>query len=152
MTHPVQHQTEILQDCFGLKVAARLSAGSDALPHDISERLRFARQQALSRRKDVRVAQAQTASGISASGSAALLSFGDGDWNLWGRLASALPLITLVVGLVAINMIQNDDRAREVAEVDAALLTDDLPPAAYTDSGFLQYLKSAGNSPVPKSE
>ena len=28
------------------------------------------------------------------------------------------------------------------AELDAALLTDDLPPAAYSDPGFLQYLKA----------
>ena len=33
------------------------------------------------------------------------------------------------------------------AEVDAALLTDDLPPAAYADPGFAQYLKSSGNRP-----
>jgi hypothetical protein len=59
-----------------------------------------------------------------------------------------LPLITLVVGLVAINVIQNDNRANEVAEVDAALLTDDLPPSAYTDPGFLQYLKLGSNHAV----
>ena len=29
----------------------------------------------------------------------------------------------------------------ELAEVDAALLTDALPPAAYADPGFLQFLK-----------
>ena len=33
------------------------------------------------------------------------------------------------------NDIQNDNRARELAEVDSALLTDDLPPTAYTDPG-----------------
>ena len=33
----------------------------------------------------------------------------------------------------------------EVAEVDAAILTDDLPPAAYADPGFTQFLKSGGN-------
>jgi hypothetical protein len=30
----------------------------------------------------------------------------------------------------------------EVAEVDAALLADDLPPAAYSDPGFVQFLKT----------
>ena len=30
----------------------------------------------------------------------------------------------------------------EVAEVDAALLTDDLPPAAFSDPGFVQFLKT----------
>ena len=60
-------------------------------------------------------------------------------------MASVLPLVALVAGLVLINGIQNEDRANEVAEVDTALLTDDLPPAAYTDSGFIQYLKSAAH-------
>jgi hypothetical protein len=32
-------------------------------------------------------------------------------------------------------------RTQELAEVDAALLTDDLPPAAFADSGFVQFLK-----------
>jgi len=150
MTHSLQHQAEILRDRYGLKLVARLSEGSAELPHDLSERLRVARLQAVSRRKVVRVGQTRLASSVSGSGSTATLSFGDEGWNLWGRLASALPLITLVVGLVAINVIQNDNRANEVAEVDAALLTDDLPPAAYTDSGFVQYLKSAGNHPASK--
>ncbi len=35
----------------------------------------------------------------------------------------------------------------EVAEVDAALLTDDLPPSAYADPGFLQYLKTTAQAP-----
>jgi len=145
MTHSLQHQAEILQDRYGLKLAARLSAGSQELPHDLSERLRVARLQAVSQRKVVRVAQKRLASSVSTAGNTATLSFGDEGWNLWSRLASALPLLTLVVGLVAINVIQNENRANEVAEVDAALLTDDLPPAAYTDSGFIQFLKSAGN-------
>jgi hypothetical protein len=97
-----------------------------------------------------RVTRARLVSNASVNGSTATLSFGDEGWNLWSRLASALPLVTLVVGLVAINVIQNDDRANEVAEVDAALLTDDLPPAAYTDSGFIQFLKSAGHHSAPE--
>jgi len=53
----------------------------------------------------------------------------------------------LVFGLIAINVIQDDKRANELAEIDAALLTDDLPPAAYADPGFSQFLKlSAGQS------
>ena len=40
-----------------------------------------------------------------------------------------------------INTVLDEYRANEVAEVDAALLTDDLPPQAYTDPGFLHFLK-----------
>ncbi len=124
---------------FGRQVAARLSASASELPHDITERLRAARVQALARRK---VAGLRAAGSVSVSGGQATLGFGDDGMSLWSRIGSALPLIALAVGLIAVNVIQNDRRASEVAEVDAALLTDDLPPAAYADPGFVQFLKS----------
>jgi hypothetical protein len=125
------------QDQFGRRIAARLDAGADELPHDITERLRAARIQAVARQQ----AALQAASTVSTSGGQAALS-GDEHVSLWHRLASALPLIALAAGLVTIHVVQNERRAREVADVDAALLTDDLPPAAYADPGFVQFLKS----------
>ena len=123
-------------DRFGLKVTARLD--DQPLSHDISERLRIARQQAMAmHKKQTRV---QTASSASASGGALVLGGGDG-LNWFNRIASALPLLALAAGLIAVNVMTSDDRAREVAEVDVQLLTDDLPPSAHTDPGFAQFLK-----------
>jgi hypothetical protein len=139
MTNTHLHTAAALQDRFGRRIAARLAAGTAELPHDITERLRAARVRAVAQRK---LGSLQAASGVSVSGGQASLSFDEGP-GLWNRIASALPLIALVAGLVAINMVQNERRASEVAEVDAALLTDDLPPAAYADPGFVQFLKSA---------
>jgi hypothetical protein len=130
--------TQHLQDRFGRQVAARLAAGTAELPYDLSERLRAARVQALAQRKP----EAAYATAASVSGGSASLTFGDDRIGLWGRIASALPLVALVAGLMLIHTVQNDNRASEVAEVDAALLTDDLPPAAYADPGFVQFLKS----------
>jgi hypothetical protein len=62
--------------------------------------------------------------------------------NLWSRLASALPLIALLFGLATIHVFQNETRTDELASLDTELLIDDLPPAAYTDPGFLVFLKS----------
>ncbi len=78
------------------------------------------------------------------SGGAAALNLGDGNQrqSLWNRIGSALPLIALAAGLILIHSIENDRRASEVAEVDTALLSDDLPPAAYADPGFIQFLKT----------
>jgi uncharacterized protein DUF3619 len=126
------------QDRFGRQVAARLSAGMAELPYGISERLRAARVQAVARRKN---ASLRGASSVFVSGRAATLTFGDGGVSLWNRLASALPLVALAAGLVLIHAIEDERRASEVAEVDAALLTDDLPPSAYADPGFAQFLK-----------
>ncbi len=125
------------QDQFGRRIAARLDAGADELPHDISERLRAARVQALARRQ----VGLQAAQSISATAGQATLTGGE-HVSLWRRLASVLPLLVLAAGLVTIHVIQNERRASEVAEVDAAILTDELPPAAYADPGFVQFLKS----------
>jgi hypothetical protein len=134
-------QPHQLQDRFGRQVAARLSAAADELPYDVAERLRAARTQALTKRKILKV---RTAAAVQASGAAATLTFGDEGLSLWNRIGSAIPLVALVLGLVLIHSVQNELRASEVAEVDAALLTDDLPPSAYADPGFAQFLKSGG--------
>ena len=130
------------QDSFGRLVAARLAEGTSELAYPVSERLRAARMQAVARRKGVKL---QTAATVSMQGGAAALTFGDEGQSFWNRIASVLPLIALACGLVLIHTIENDRRASELAEVDAALLTDDLPPAAYADPGFIQFLKAGGN-------
>ena len=136
-----QHALRV-QDGFGRQVAARLSLGTAELPYEITERLRAARIQAMARRKLV---SAQAAPVLAAShGGTATLGFGEDGVSWWNRIASALPLLVLAAGLVAIHVVQNDRRASEVAEVDAAILTDDLPPAAYADPGFTQFLRSGG--------
>jgi hypothetical protein len=139
MSHTATLTHEAAQDRLGRLVAARLSAGTAELPHDITERLRAARVQALAQRK---VATARTAGSVAASGGSATLTFGEEGMSLWGRIASAIPLLALVAGLFLIHTVQNERRANEVAEVDAALLTDDLPVSAYADPGFVQFLKS----------
>ena len=139
MKNSPQKKAAVLQDRFALKTVSYLSAGTDEIPYDISERLRAARAQAVSQRK---VAKTQTAAAVVNNGSSAALGW-DTDQGLswWGRIGSVLPLVALVVGLLAINSFQNDNRAQELAEVDAALLTDELPPAAFADPGFVQFLK-----------
>ncbi len=140
MTNSLQKRADILQDRFALKAASYLSAGTADLPYDISERLRAARVQAVAKRKITKV---QTSGVVLSSGGSAVLGWGSEDGlNWWSRIGSVVPLLALVVGLLTINSIQSDNRAQEVAEVDAALLTDELPPAAFADPGFVQFLKA----------
>ncbi len=147
MTQSHTFTPDQLQDEFGDRIAARLSAGARALPHDVSERLKMARSQALARRRTAdRVAnvRARTVSAVFGNGgSSASLGGGSGP-GLWTRWASVVPLLALAAGLVAIQFVQDDNRVSELADVDAALLTDDLPPSAYTDPGFVQFLKDGG--------
>ncbi len=151
MTTPDTLQSS-LQDAYARRVASRLSGGLNDLPHDISERLRASRVRAVTQRKIVSMQPALGAVQMGAAAGTVTVGLGagangQGDDNLdfFGRLASVLPIIALLAGLVAIHVIQADRRAFEIAEVDAAILTDDLPPSAYVDPGFAQFLKSGGN-------
>ena len=128
-------------DQFGRAVAMRLTAGAEEMPYEARERLRAARVRALAIRK-----KPATSPVVVGRGGAATLALGRDEPSWWNRIASVLPLIVLAAGLVLIHSIQTDRRASELAEVDAALLTDDLPPAAYADPGFAQYLKSSGRT------
>jgi len=129
-------------DQMGAHITKRLSAGLDDLPHDITERLRAGRMRAIAaRQRDVVRAQ-QVATEISVSGGVASLHADEPMQRLWQRLGAIVPLLALVVGLVTIALIQEDNRIREVAEVDAELLTDELPPSAYVDPGFAQFVSS----------
>lgn len=126
-------------DTFGMRVAARLEEESQNLPYVIVERLRAARVQAVNQRKRI-LAESSPVFLLDARTGALTLGHGGEHSNWWNRLGAVGLLLTLVLGLVAINVIQDDLRANELADIDAALLTDDLPPAAYVDPGFMQFL------------
>ena len=128
---------DALQARFGLRVASRLSQASDQLPHDLSERLRVAREQAMARARGLR--HLQPAPVAAAAGAGSLVLAPPPSW--WLRLASALPLLVLVLGLVLIQQVHHREDIHAAAEVDAALLADDLPPEAYGDPGFVVFLQ-----------
>lgn len=132
-------RAEALEARFGLRLAAALERGSSDLPHDLTERLRFGREQALARARELRQATA-AAPAVGRSGGAAVLAAPPG--TLWWRAVSALPLLMLVAGLFLIARHNEQEQITAVAEFDSALLADELPPAAYRDPGFLAFLLS----------
>lgn len=138
MFSPKQDPKIRAQDAFGARVAARLDRAAQDLPHGVSERLRASRMAALSHRR-----VHETVPVAVAAGSAGRWQV-DPAQSLWARISAFLPLIALLAGLAAIGVVQDQDRAHELAEVDAEILTGDLPPSAYTDPGFAQFLKKAG--------
>ena len=128
-----------LEARFGVRVASMLGERAQATAPDITERLRFAREQALVRAQAARRAATAPAAVVVGRGGSATLASHLG-W--WVKLGSAMPLALLVLGLVGIAHVHEKAQIAAVAEVDAALLADDLPPAAYTDPGFAEYLKT----------
>jgi hypothetical protein len=56
------------------------------------------------------------------------------------RAAVVAPLLAMVAGMVGVYQFEREQRDAELAELDAAVLSDDLPLTAYTDHGFNAYL------------
>ena len=133
---PTAHP-DVLEARLARRIAARLSERADVLPHDISERLRVARQQAVERARQLRKLSAAPA--FHAQSGSAVMS-GPPSW--WLRVASVAPLALLLVGLFVIQRTYLEQQISAAAEIDEAILTDDLPPQAYTDPGFAEFLKS----------
>jgi hypothetical protein len=130
---------------FGKRVAASLTERGDALPHDVTERLRFAREQALLKARSARAPQVatQTSAAVVRAGAALALGgagSGSGGSSRWFKLATVMPLLLLVAGLLLIQHGQWYEQVMASAEIDTALLSDKLPPAAYGDPGFTEYL------------
>lgn len=126
-------------DEFAKRITARLASAETDLPYDITERLRAARARAVQDRK-------QPVAFVSSNASIAMggqnMSLGERPPGFWGKFAATLPLAALLLGLFFIQSIQGERRVSELAEIDSALLTDDLPPAAYADPGFAHFLKT----------
>jgi len=132
---------DALQARFALRVTSRLSEGARELPHDVTERLRFAREQALERARLAKRVQVAATVQTQGSGSATMTAMGGPADGWWLKLASALPLIALVGGFLFIHHSHIQSQISAAAEIDAALLADDVPPAAYSDPGFVEFLK-----------
>jgi hypothetical protein len=130
-------------DLWGRNLAAQLNVASQDLGHDIGERLRVARQMALKCRPMpqhlMRHSHAVQANGT-------LSGPPDEGLNLWRILVSALPLLALVSGLMFLQTMQQDMAESDIASLDSALLLDELPPGAYTDPGFVQFIKLQQNA------
>ncbi len=134
---------EGLEARFAHRITARLNEQAQTAAPDIGERLRFARENALAAARRVRATQdTEQVVGGTASG-AALLGFSRSPW--WLRMASVLPLFVLAAGLLLIQSQEAHTQIAVAAEVDAALLGDDLPISAYRDAGFAEFLKTPPN-------
>lgn len=138
MTNSHLLQKNLYEEHVGRSIAARLNSAANDVPHDIAERLKAARMQALTKRK---IAKLQPVFVVASRGGTASLHMGGDERSVWNRVASLLPLLVLIAGLFTIALMAEERRVDEIAEIDAEILTDDLPPDAYTDPGFAQFLR-----------
>lgn len=131
--------SEIEERRFARQVRIALDASAHELPADIAERLAAARGMAVARR----LAESRQAAPRLASAGHHVPRQDDRhpvvDWLR--RLGLVWTLVALGAGLTGIYHWQQEQRIDELADVDAAMLLDDLPPAAYADPGFHVFLK-----------
>jgi hypothetical protein len=55
------------------------------------------------------------------------------------RMGLVLPLLVAAIGLMGIYQVEKQQRIQENAEIDADVLSDELPVSAYLDNGFNVY-------------
>jgi len=115
---------------FGNRVRHLLNQGL-RVDSRVAERLRASREQALARQRPEPAPAYAWADNVL------------GTLGGWSGLTVRvmLPLVMLAAGVSGVYSWQQYQRAAEVEEIDAQLLTDDLPIDAYLDRGFQNWLK-----------
>ena len=122
------------QDELGARIAGLLAESADELPAEQRDALAAARRQALARHRAVmekapalEPAWASTVSGIT-------------ERSVMG-VRYVLPLAALILGLVGIVYMHTGSVPSEIADIDAGLLTDELPINAFLDQSLDSWLK-----------
>ena len=123
------------------KIRHALNEQLDTLPASTTDRLAAARAAALARKKPE-----ETFLQVKTPGSGwreAFANFGNFvSAPAMSRLAVAVPVLALVIGMGGMYQHNQQQQIAELADIDAAVLSDELPLTAYLDPGFNAYLES----------
>jgi hypothetical protein len=114
------------EEQFGREIARTLNQAAAQLRPDIVERLAGARRQALSK-----AGSRKRVFGWLGSEARPELT-----WR-W------LSVAAVILAVASVAYWQSASYENQVAEIDAALLADDLPVHAYTDNGFGAWIKTS---------
>ena len=120
------------EDELGTRIARLLDEGTDRLNADQRERLAHGRRLALSRQ------QARTAPVPVPVPAGAFSRYTE--QSVLG-VRYVIPFAALVLGLIGVVYVNTGGVASEIADIDAGLLTDELPISAFLDQGLDSWLK-----------
>ncbi|HEY8856572.1 MAG TPA: DUF3619 family protein [Rugosibacter sp.] len=112
---------------FASKICTQLEMSMSALDPAVLMRLHKARGLALN---------AQNVRGLKFAGIAAAA-----EEEIFSQAKTLLIVLALSIGAIGTYYWNGYEQAHERDEIDSALLTDELPPAAYIDPGFQAWLK-----------
>lgn len=117
------------------KIRQVLNQGTERLDRTTVDRLYAARQNALAQQK-------VAVRGLSLAGF--------GEWFTGETVPTyartVIAAFALLIGVISTYVWSNFEQAAENAEIDSALLSDDIPPAAYLDKGFHAWLDRSSQS------
>lgn len=141
-----QETTTPTTDRAGKALAAALAVRAERLEPALEQRLATARAAALQAAAEARAQQ--LAPELALAGPARSTAPRGRAWT-W-----ALPVTLLVAGLLGLQHSQWLQQTLGLADRDAAVLKDDLPPDAYRDPAFREYLeeKPEEETPPPDEE
>ena len=124
------------EENFAYKVRHALNETLEEMPEHIVRRLEHARSVAVSRKKKSVPLYLNVFQRVFASASGTF----SGKTSWMGKAGLGLPILVLVAGMAGIFHHEQQRQIREIADIDIAVLSDELPPSAYADSGFRAYV------------
>jgi hypothetical protein len=113
---------------LGNRIRDALNQSTDTLSGKVSVRLYEARCDALRH-------QAVSADAVGIAGLGFVLSRA-----IHHHFRLILAVLSLAVGATGVQLWQNSQEVAELADIDSQLLSDEVPPSAYTDQGFMEWL------------
>ncbi|MCO5101081.1 MAG: DUF3619 family protein [Burkholderiaceae bacterium] len=124
-------------------VRGALDESAGRLPYRTTHRLAAARAAALSRAR-VEAAPRYASRTLRAGHRPSAELAGTPSPRLFWRIAAVIvPVVLVAAGLFGISVLETHQRADDLAELDAAMIADDVPISAYADRGFGVYLRNA---------
>jgi hypothetical protein len=133
------NHTEELELAY--KIRRALDQRTQVLDPAVPARLAAARQMALSRKKE----SVRTTAPVLTSGAHGTV----GSFRLnrpWlQRLGIAAPILAGLVLFVSLYQYEQQSHINAIADLDAAVLADELPLSAYADHGFNAFLAKRGD-------
>lgn len=126
-----------ITDAYRLRVA--LHEGLADIPATSAERLASARHLAVRRKK------AEAAGAISFEVRHLVPADSEGGrFDLLTRLGAAIPVLAGIVLFVSVCQTEHEKRIHDAADIDVAVLSDELPLSAYLDRGFNAFIANGG--------
>ncbi len=114
------------------KIRHALNENLEALPASTTDRLAAARAAAMARKKPDAAPARRPLFDFNALFTGPALA----------RLGVAIPMLALVIGMGGVYQYEQQQNVAALADIDAAVLADELPLTAYLDHGFNAYVES----------